>query len=104
MSNSPRKREDENLPAFTALMIRHSFLSPRSSPESFFGMWMRVCEDPIVRERSNKRTARKKPEYLASFAAGYAHVSAVLNAMTPREVQQLRERLNIRPVREYAVL
>ena len=59
---------------------------------------MRVCEDGVVRERSNKRMARKKPEYLASFAAGYAHTAEVLNAMSAKEIQQLRERLNIRPV------
>jgi hypothetical protein len=104
MSNTPRIREDENGPAFAHLMVKHRFLSPRSSSESMFGMWMRVCEDVVVRERSNARMARKKPNYLASFAAGYAHVSAVLNAMTPREIEQLRERLHIKPFREFAVL
>lgn len=103
MSNSPRKRDDENGPAFAHLMVKHRFLSPRSSAESMFGMWMRVCEDVVVRERSNARMARKKPNYLASFAAGYVHTAAVLNCMTPREIQQLRERLNIQPVREFAV-
>ena len=99
MSNAPRKREDQNGPAFAALMVRHGFLPPRSSPESLFGMWVQVCEDIVVRERSNARMARKRPGYIASFAAGYGHVSAVLNAMTPREIQQLRERLHIQPAK-----
>lgn len=104
MSNSTRKREDENQPAFAALMVKHGLLPPRSSADSRFAMFMRVCEDHTIRERSNKRMARKKPAYLASFAAGYVNTAAVLNAMSPKEIQQLRERLNISPVREFAVL
>lgn len=100
MSNTPRIRESSTQPAFQSLMVKHGFLSPRSSSESMFGLWMRVCEDSVVRERSNARMARKKPNYIASFAAGYAHTSAVLNAMTPCDIQQLRERLHIRPVKE----
>jgi hypothetical protein len=93
----PRQKESQ-MPAFTALMIRHGLLFPNCSSDAAFGLWLRICEDPIVRERSRKREARKKPAYLTSVAAGYAHASSVLNAMTPKEVQQLRERLGVQHV------
>ena len=65
---------------------------------------MRVCEDPVIVARSRKREAKPRPAYLASVVSGYGHASAVINAMTAKELQQLKERLGIRPEREYAVV
>jgi hypothetical protein len=95
--------DGESKPTFQTLMLKHGFLSPRSSSDSIFGMWLRVCEDEVVRERSNARMARNRPHHLPTVTAGFIHVSAVLNAMTKQEIHELRLRLNIRPVREYAV-
>jgi hypothetical protein len=98
MCTTRPRRENSQLPAFKALMIRHGFLDKHSSPSDAFGLWVGVCEDPVVRERSQKREARQRPRYLPSVAAGYAHSSRVIDAMKPKEIQQLKERLNIRPI------
>jgi hypothetical protein len=93
------KKSNADRPTFQTLMVKHRLLSPRSSHDSLFSLWMRVAEDEVVRQRSNERLARTKPS-LVSFMAGYINTAAVLNAMTARELQQLRERLHIRPGKE----
>ena len=86
------------------LLMRHKIISPRASTSDAWHYWQRVCEDGVVRERSMKRAARKRPDYLASVMAGYSYASAVLNGMTPKEFAALRERLGVRPEKEFAVL
>jgi hypothetical protein len=98
-----KKQNRSDLPAYMTMMIRHKIISPRASTSDGFGMWMRLCEDTVVRERSMKKAAAKRPAYLASFASGYSHAEFVLKQMTQKELQALRDRLGVRPEKEFAV-
>jgi hypothetical protein len=88
-----RKRRNPDGPAYALLLVKHGLLSPRVTSVDAFGLWCRLCEDPVVRERSKKRAARQKPGYLASFASGYKFASAVLNAMSKADLEKLKQRL-----------
>jgi hypothetical protein len=98
-----KKQNRSELPAYFSLLVRHKLLSPRLSSVDAFGLWMRLCEDPVVRERSMKKAAARRPAYLASFASGYSHAEFVLKQMTAKELQALKQRLGVRPEREFAV-
>lgn len=85
------------------LLVKHKLIGPRASAHEVFGLWCRLCEDPVVIERSKKKAAGKRPAHLASFASGYGYAEFVLKQMTVKELQQLRERLGVHSVREFAV-
>jgi hypothetical protein len=99
-----RNKNSSELPAHTLLMVKHGLLNPRASSCTAFGLWMRLCEDNIVRERSQKYSARKRADYLPSVMAGYSYAAKVLNAMTAKERQALRQRLGVKPEKEFSVL
>jgi hypothetical protein len=83
-------------PAYALLLVKHGLLSPRVSSVDAFGLWMRLCEDPVVRERSKKKAAGKRPAYLASFASGYKYAEFVLKQMSIKDLEALKNRLGVR--------
>jgi hypothetical protein len=85
------------------LLVKHKLISPRASSQEVFGMWCRLCEDAVIVERSKKKSAGKRPAYLASFASGYSNAEFVLKQMSERERQELRQRLGVRSEKEFAV-
>jgi hypothetical protein len=86
------------------LLVKHKLISPRASATDVWAMWQRVCEDSVVVERSKKKAAAKRPAYLASFASGYSHAEFVLKQMNAKDLQALRNRLGVRPMKEFAVV
>jgi hypothetical protein len=97
-----RKRNTEGRP-YVLLMQQFGLLSPRYVGDAFH-LWMQLCEDRVVRERSQKFAARKRADYLPSVMAGYSYASRVLQQMTPRELAALKVRLGVRPEKEFAAL
>jgi hypothetical protein len=98
-----KKIDRPQSPAYTVLLMRHKIISPRATAIDSWGMWQRVCEDSVVRERSMKRAAKHRPHQIPSVHAAYTYAAPVLNAMTVKELQALRERLGVRPEKEFAV-
>jgi hypothetical protein len=86
------------------LLVKHKLISPRASATDVWAMWQRVCEDSVVVERSKKKAAGKRPAYLAAFASGYSHAEFVLKQMSVKDLQALRDRLGVRPDKQFAVL
>ena len=84
--------------------MKHGILSPKASAVDGFHLWMMLCEDTVVRQRSIARAKRHRPHQQPSVHAGYTYAAPVLNAMTAKELQQLKARLGIKPDREYAVV
>ncbi|HTS06791.1 MAG TPA: hypothetical protein VMP68_14525 [Candidatus Eisenbacteria bacterium] len=93
----------QQTPSYSVLLMKHRLVSPRATATDCWGVWQRVCEDPVVRERSMKRAAKHRPHQLPSVHAGYTYAAPILNAMTAAELQALRDRLGVRPVKEFAV-
>jgi len=96
-------REQHSEQPHLLLLMKHKLISPRASAQEVFAMWCRLCEDTVIVERSKKKSAGKRPAYLASFASGYSNAEFVLKQMSERERQELRQRLGVRPEKEFAV-
>jgi len=97
-----KRQHTEGEPAYMALLRKHGLINPRQMDA--FHLWMRLCEDPVVRERGKKKAAAKRPAHMASFASGYSYADFVLKQMTPKELAALKQRLGIRPEKEFAVV
>lgn len=86
--------------SYTVLLIRLGFVSPRATPQDCWGMWCRLVESPEILKRVKKRMGRN----FSGSVSGYSHGAAVLAAMSKRDLASLRERLGIRPEKEFAVI
>jgi len=96
-------RPARQVPAYTVLLMRHKIISPRASAMDAWHYWHRICEDPIVRERAMKRAAKHRPHQQPSIHAAYNYAAPVLNSMKAAELQALRDRLGVRPEKQFAV-
>jgi hypothetical protein len=88
-------------PAYLLLLKKYGLVNPREYDA--FHLYMRLCEDEVVSERSKKLAAGKRAAYLAGFASGYKHAATVLQQMSKKDLAALRARLGIRPEKEFAV-
>jgi hypothetical protein len=93
------RRRNPDSPEYLKLLKKHGLVSSREIDG--FHLYMRLCEDSIVRERSKKVAAAKRPEYLAGFASGYKYAEFVLKQMSAKDLAALKMRLGVHPVPEY---
>jgi len=93
------REKNEGFNNYTMLLIRHGFISPRESGQSAWYVWTRIAEDREVLKRVQKRMGKN----FSGAVSGYGHGAAVLAAMNKRDLAALKERLGIRPDKEFAV-
>ncbi len=94
------KRKIEDFSSYTMLLIRHGLLSPRATPSDAWGVWTQVCCDRVVMARCKKRLGRN----WCGEVSSYAHAGPVIAAMDAKSLTALKNRLGIRPQKEFAVL
>ena len=95
------RRRNPDGPAYLLLMKKYGLVNPREFDG--FHVYMRLCEDEVVSERSKKMAGKRAP-YLAGFASGYKYAEFVLKQMSAKDLAALKQRLGVKPEREYAVV
>jgi hypothetical protein len=86
--------------SYTTLLVSLGFVSPRTDAQQCWGTWQRICEDREVLKRVKKREGKN----FSGSVSGYSHGAAVLAAMSSKDLSALKNRLGIKPEREYAVV
>ena len=64
-------RQRETRPSYERILLRFGLLSDKINLQEAYGVWQRVCADPLVLKLAMVLDAEDKPAYLASVTAPY---------------------------------
>jgi hypothetical protein len=89
-----RRVSDASFLTYTELLLKRGLLTEQHGVTNGWYLWQRIKEDPEVRKRSVEMAAKQRPHESPSVHAAHSYGLRVLAAMTPKEIADLKNRLD----------